>query len=216
MRTQNCREKIHKTAEKCGLSPETVAEIDRVSGFANDKPQICGLTTDAIKPLMKISDPEKQKEAISLVEKSLNRKTPTGGVIKKRITKPEVEKIVKKVDPTAIPEKQPVLKAIENPATAPKFKSFLEDDPAPAKEESIKAYTLADKVAGIPAPIVTAPQPLEKPKDINYYADGLFDKFGEVTKKEVMQLMKDNPTWKKKADVFYFGVQALVDVKKKK
>jgi hypothetical protein len=105
MRTQNCREKIHKTAELCHLSPETVAEIDRVTGFVKDNPSICGLSTDAIKPLMAISDPEKQQEAISIVEKSLNRKTPTGGIIKKTFTKPEVKKIVEKVVPTEKPKK---------------------------------------------------------------------------------------------------------------
>jgi hypothetical protein len=109
MRTQNCREKIHKTAEMCDLSPETVAEIDRVTGFVEEHKELSRLTTDAIKPLMKISDPEKQKEAISHVEKALNRKTPTGGAIKKRLTKPEVEKIVEKVSPSEIPNPKPTI-----------------------------------------------------------------------------------------------------------
>jgi hypothetical protein len=107
MRTQGCREKIHKAAELCGLSPETVAEIDRVAGFVKENPQICGLTTDAVKPLMAIPDPEKQKEAISHVEKALNRKTPTGGTYKKKLTKPEVEKIVEKVLPSEKPKTEP-------------------------------------------------------------------------------------------------------------
>jgi hypothetical protein len=119
MRTQACRDKIHKTAKGCGLSPETVAEIDRVTGFVDEHPeapQICGLTTDAIKPLMAISDPEKRQEAISLVEKSLNRKTPTGGTIKKRLTKPEVEKIIEKVSPALEPEFSGVATVVKHAA----------------------------------------------------------------------------------------------------
>ena len=104
MRTQQCRDKIHKTAELCGLSHETVAEIDSVTGFVEEHPSICGLTTDAIKPLMKIPDDDKRQEAISHVEKTLNRKTPTGGIIKKRLTKPEVEKIIEKVLPSEKPK----------------------------------------------------------------------------------------------------------------
>ena len=107
MRTQACRDNIQKAAEICGLSPETIKEIERVSGFVKDHPEaphICVLTTDAIKPLMAISDPEKQQEAISIIEKTLNRKTPTGGIIKKRLSKPEVEKAIEKVSPTLKPE----------------------------------------------------------------------------------------------------------------
>lgn len=107
MREQACREKIHKTAELCKLSPETVAEIDRIAGFVKENPALTHLTTDAVKPLIAIPDKDKQKEAISIVEKVLNRKTPTGGIIKRRLTKPEIKKIVEKVLPSEKPKTEP-------------------------------------------------------------------------------------------------------------
>jgi len=106
MREQWCRQQVDKIGEKCDLAPETVKEIKKVAGFVEDHPALASSSTKAIEPLMKIKDPEIKEKAISAAEKILKRKTPTGGIIKKRLTKPEVEEIIEKVSPPEI--KKPI------------------------------------------------------------------------------------------------------------
>jgi hypothetical protein len=98
-RTQGCRKHIDKTARICHLKAETVKEIQRVLDFCEKHSEISDLSTDAVTPLMAIQDKEIRGKAISLVGNALNRKTPTGGNIKKRLTKPQVEQIVERVLP---------------------------------------------------------------------------------------------------------------------
>ena len=109
----------------CNLAPETVAEIDRVTGFVEEHKDLSRLTTAAIKPLMRIKDPEKRQEAVSIVEKTLNRKTPTGGVIKKRLTKPEIEKIIEKVLPSETPKIDAAIVSTPVPVVKPEPKPLI-------------------------------------------------------------------------------------------
>ena len=73
--------------------------VQKVLEFVEDHPQISDLSTDAAKALMDIPDPIIQQKAISHIENALTRKTPRGGSYKKRLTKPEVEKVIKTVSP---------------------------------------------------------------------------------------------------------------------
>ena len=128
MRSQECRKHIQKTGKVCKLSEKTMDEVQKVLEFVEDHSQISDLSTDAAKALMDIPDPVIQQKAISHVANALNRKTPTGGTYKKRLTKPEVEKVIKKVLPPenvkkescvlkpSVPEKEPEKK---KPLTRP-------------------------------------------------------------------------------------------------
>jgi hypothetical protein len=104
MRTHYCRIKIVEGAgEKCDVSPDTISDLKKVLEFVEKHSDLQGLATRPIKALMSIPDPEIQEKAILHVEKTLNRKTPTGGKYKKRLTEPEVDNIIKKVSPP-VPE----------------------------------------------------------------------------------------------------------------
>jgi hypothetical protein len=81
-------------------------EVQRVLEFVEDHSEISDLSTDAAEALMKIPDPIVQQKAISHVANALNRKTPTGGSYKKRLTKPEVEKVIEKVSPPETVKKE--------------------------------------------------------------------------------------------------------------
>jgi hypothetical protein len=124
MRSQECRKHIEKTGKLCHLKPETIKEVQKVLDFCYEHPEVSDLSTDAAEALMKIPDPEIQQKAISAVGKTLNRKTPTGGTIKKRLTKPEVQKVIKKVSPPEIVKKEPaVLHPNLKPAEEPEKKA---------------------------------------------------------------------------------------------
>ena len=151
MRTQACREKIHKTAEMCDLSPETVAEIDRVTGFVEKHKDLSRLTTAAIKPLMRIKDPETKEKAISYVEKVLNRKTPTGGTYTKRLTEPEVEKIIEKVSPPENPKTEiPVIPASQPAPVVPAVPAPEQTVPRTPAFWTPRIKTVRSIVGGVP------------------------------------------------------------------
>lgn len=193
MREQACRERIHKTAELCNLSPETVAEIDRVAGFVKENPSLTHLTTDAVKPLMAISDPEKQQEVISLVEKSLNRRTPTGGVIKRRLTKPEVLKTIEKVLPS------------ENPKTETCV--IFPAPTLPAPDIEYEPHVVAP---------VTSPIPLkQKVSAQEFYAAELFKTWGRSLDTFLITIRSDQPGLSE-GRILYDGVLALAEAKKKR
>ena len=210
MREQACREKIHKTAELCNLSPETVAEIDRVAGFVKENPTLSHLTTDAVKPLMAISDPEKQQEVISLVEKSLNRRTPTGGVIKRRLTKPEVLKTIEKVLPSENPKTEscdvsPTLSGVKPavPPTSPQF---------PVEKLTVPEVEYEPHVV---AP-VTSPIPIkQKVSAQEFYAAELFKTWGRSLDTFLITIRSDQPGLSE-GRILYDGVLALAEAKKKR
>ena len=229
MRTQACREKIHKTAESCGLSPETVAEIDRIAGFVKENPQLCGLTTDAVKPLIKISDPEKQKEAISHVEKTLNRKTPTGGTYKKKLTKPEIEKIVEKVLPSEKPKSEPrvisptVSEIKPKPASTsgsyqPGELTRTNLPPQPSLAAQQKAKEAEVDANGF---FVTTPAPADPIKAksalMEELAEELLALYPQNFQTTVTDIIRAHNTPTSKygvKDAFYYGIQALAEKKK--
>ena len=83
--------------------------------------------------------------------------------------------------------------------------------PLPTLEIIGGCRTLTQAEAGEPVPPVTAPQALEPKKDKHFYANGLYSCLGLVTQKEMAQIKKERPLWKTNADVFYYGVQALLE-----
>ena len=224
MREQACREKIHKTAELCKLSPETVAEIDRIAGFVKENPSLTHLTTDAVKPLIAIPDKEKQKEAISIVEKVLNRKTPTGGVIKRRLTKPEIKKIVEKVLPSEKPKPEPcddspALSEVKpKPSTSGSYQpgelTRTNLPPQPSLAAQQKAKEAEVDAHGF---FVTTPAPADpakaKREQMETLAEELLGYYSPTIQAMVAEIMREHPSYKVK-DVFYFGVQALAERKK--
>ena len=136
MRTQYCRIKIVEGAgEKCHVSPDTISDLKKVLKFVEEHPGLSELPTSAIKPLMAIPDSQEREKATSSVSKALkSKKNPATGKFTKRVTEKDVLKTIEKVAPSALPEPQPVLKAIENPTAAPQ--------------------TLADKIKEPPAPVL--------------------------------------------------------------
>jgi len=94
MRTQWCRSHIRETAEKCGLDDYTVARVERVTEFVEKHPQFCDCSTDAIEPLIKIRFDNLRDTAISLAEKRLSEKTPTGGKKHKSLTRDQIKQII--------------------------------------------------------------------------------------------------------------------------
>jgi hypothetical protein len=97
MRTQECRLNIDKAADACGLDDETVRQVKSVADFCEDKPEISGLSTNAVMPLIRIQDEDIRDKAISSVSNSLKLgKHPiTGKFLKKnRLTERDITKII--------------------------------------------------------------------------------------------------------------------------
>jgi len=58
-------------ADACGLDDETVRQVKSVADFCEDKPDMSGLSTRAVMPLIRIQDEDIRGKAISSVSKSL-------------------------------------------------------------------------------------------------------------------------------------------------
>jgi hypothetical protein len=65
----------------------------------------------------------------------------------------------------------------------------------------------------MPAPITSQDPEKQRSSARNYYAKEFYKLLSDLTKKDITNLLSNNPTWELK-DVFYFGVQALIDKKK--
>ena len=70
MRTQDCREKVDWLVAHCGLSEESKRELSEAWDFCECNPEISGLSTNALRPLIREKDPEIQAEAISAMRKA--------------------------------------------------------------------------------------------------------------------------------------------------
>jgi hypothetical protein len=150
MRSQECRKHIQKTGKVCKLSEKTMDEVQKVLEFVEDHSQISDLSTDAAKALMDIPDPILQQKAISHVENALNRKTPTGGTYKKRLTKPEVEKVIKKVlPPETVKKESCVLKPSD---------SEKEPEPTKTKPSDAFCYQPGEAPKASDAPVLSLAQ----------------------------------------------------------
>ncbi len=81
MRTQECRGKIDWIIEHCeGLNAETIRELKNAQEFCDIHPEISGLSTHAVQPLIRAKDPEVRDMAIEFVGKSLESgKNPVTG-----------------------------------------------------------------------------------------------------------------------------------------
>ena len=139
MRTQYCRQHIKKTAQECDLGDDIVSEVERVDKFCSSNPAFADCATRPIYRLITEKDEEVRNKAISLAEKSLKEETPTGGIVRTRLTEPEIiifirkarrelrgesgeeKKVEKKpTDPTAI------INAIEDEALRAKVAAYRE------------------------------------------------------------------------------------------
>jgi hypothetical protein len=58
-------------ADACGLDDETVRQVKSVADFCEGKPEISGLSTNAVMPLIRIQDEEVRDKAISSVSNAL-------------------------------------------------------------------------------------------------------------------------------------------------
>ena len=208
MRAQACREKVHQIAEACGLAQETVDEIDKVSDFVKEHPKLCRLSTDAAKALMRIPDKETQQKAILGAENKLNRKTPTGGIIKKRLTKPEVKKIIEKISPSEKPEN---IKTDENGffVLTPEPKPRESGSFAPAKgsipvTDRPPQPSLAAQLKGEPE---KTPEQAKR-DEMNRLADALLELMPKPIQLIVTDVMREHPSYKSK-DVIYYGIECL-------
>ena len=172
MRVQWCREHIDEVVENCGLGESTKSDVKQAAKFCASVPEISNCSTDAILALIRIRDEPVKNRAISLARIALIDATPTGGKIQKRMTKPEIKKIIQKAELEIRGELTEQYK--EEKKTAPKKPSYNGtpqpgDYPAP---DAPVAQTLKEKYGGndrfvgvnetIPAPVkesLTTPNP---------------------------------------------------------
>ena len=100
MRTEYCRTHVVGDIEKFiaeGCLSEAVArELEKDQAFREEHPEIANasLSEGTIRPLRREQDPKIQAKAISIAEKRLNLKTPTGGKINKKLTANDVKDIL--------------------------------------------------------------------------------------------------------------------------
>lgn len=97
-RTQWCREHIDKTAEECGLGPDTVMEVKKAAAFCDENPTFVDCGTKAIMALIRVKDDPVRERAISHAQNALNDTLPTGGKKKKSLTEREVKKLIERAD----------------------------------------------------------------------------------------------------------------------
>lgn len=190
--------KWEKNPNWCKKSGRTVEEIEKYQNLLKELEEmgvlkervICALPRSTAQPLMEISDPNKQKEAISEVAKALNRKTPTGGTYTKKLTKPQIEKFVEKV----------------LPSETPKIEAPIVSTPIP----DVKMTPATFK----PAPITSQDPEKQRRAEKYYHAEELLERLPTDIKLLVTDIIQDNPSWKV-ADAFYYGILALSKMKKK-
>lgn len=89
---EKCRTAVIQINEYIDL----VADLEE-KGIDKDVTYVT-LPENAARPLFGIRNDEKRAKAISHVENALTRKTPTGGQYTKKLTKSDVEKIVRDID----------------------------------------------------------------------------------------------------------------------
>jgi hypothetical protein len=98
MRSQWCREHIDKTAEECGLGPDTVSEVKQAAKFCDEFPTFVDCGTKALMALIRVKDEQVRDRAISLAQNALNASTPTGGKKQKSLTEREIKKLIDRAD----------------------------------------------------------------------------------------------------------------------
>jgi len=203
MRTQYCRIKIVEgdAGEKCNVSTDTIDDLKKVLLFVEDHPDLEGLATRPIKALMKIPDPEEREKALSTVEKALkSKKNPNTGKFAKRVTESDVLKTIEKVAPSAVaPATVAPVPVVPAPVSVPV--------PIPAP-----VLTPAKFAA---APIISTDPDKQKRSEQHWYAEQFLDRVSSATKTMVVDIMRDNPTWKP-ADLLFYAITALSESKKKR
>jgi len=228
MRSQWCREHIDETAEHCGIDESTVSEVKQAAQFCVEHPEYSDCSTMAILVLIRYPDMAVRDNATLSIKKSFDSgKHPlTGKIIKAKIlTAKEVKKILekeeialrgevvkvikeaKKAEPAPVVKPEPAKPSpagqtlTEKMAAQPQQPVFYKPDPAPVSE-----------IVPIPAPITSQDPEKQRSSALNYYAKEFYKLLSERTKKDITDILTDNPTWEVK-DVFFFGVQALIDKK---
>jgi hypothetical protein len=205
-RLQYCRKHIDDVAEACDLSKSTVLEVKQASTFCDDNSEFSELPTSAILTLIRVSDDLVKERAISSISKALEskRNPVTGKIIKdvKGLTAKDIKKIID-IACTEI--------RMERPPEDPPVKS--EEKKESPKKEVPPAVQ--------PAPPKTSPatptiEDVEKHKRerMEALATELLGMYSPTIQAVVSEIMRDHPSYKVK-DVFYFGIQALAEQKKK-
>jgi hypothetical protein len=202
--------KWEKNPNWCKKSEKTAQEIERYQTLLKELEEmgvlkervIRAIPRSAAQPLMAISDPEKQKEAISDVANALNRKTPTGGAYKKKLKKPDIEKIVEKV----VPPETKKFDGSRSFAPAPHSIPVTDRPPQPSLAAQMKGEQ--------PAPIQTAAPAVSqdpvkaKAVEMNRLAEALLELMPKSIQLIATDVMREHPSYKVK-DVFYYGIEAL-------
>lgn len=96
MRTQNCREKIDWIVENCPIGDDAKREIKKAAEFCEVHPEISGLSSHAIQPLIREKDKEVKELAIPLVKSLLQKETPSGKKVYKKLTEKQVREVIDK------------------------------------------------------------------------------------------------------------------------
>jgi hypothetical protein len=127
MRTQECRERIDKAAEYCGLADSTVRQVKQAAEFATLHDEISSLPTNAVLALARIKNSKLQKTAIDRTANILK----TG----QRPTEKEIRDLVtvirQDMGQKATPKAPPLQKVINQMRDNPPAKPPIESTTAP-------------------------------------------------------------------------------------
>lgn len=220
MRTQYCREHLTpEVAEACNIDKQIVIDTHKAATFCDAHSEFSQFGTDSILTLMVYPDATVRDNAILSIKKSLDLgKSPlTGKILKvKRLTTNEVKKVLEKEEIELrgeIVKKIKQEKKVEPVAELgiePKTELISikpESAPAPAPVLTPAKFTAA--------PIISQDPDKQRRAEKYYHADELLERMPASTKVMVTEIIQEHRDWKA-ADVFYYGVQALAESKKKR
>ena len=97
LRTQDCRERLAWILAHCPIGEDGKREIENALKECAAHPEISGLSTHAIQPLIRERDPEIKEKAISSISKALESgKDPLTGKFTQKITEKDVQRVIGK------------------------------------------------------------------------------------------------------------------------
>jgi len=109
-RRDRCRQVSPEHLRACGVSEQTIKELEQTRLFTEEHPQICESSTEAIKTVMKIPDEETKGKVISHIESRLEKgQDPITGKFSKKtgVTAKQVKQVIAKIAPTPTPTPTP-------------------------------------------------------------------------------------------------------------
>lgn len=236
MRSQWCREHIDEAAENCGLEASTISDVKQAAKFCAAASEFSECSTNAIITLIRIrDDPVRDKAILSVSNALKSGKHPlTGQFLKdKRLPEKTIKKVIRQVEQEVRGELTEKYKADIASAGFPENVPPAEVTiPLKGDPDAPPQPSLAAQLAGVSVPEVTTPGPVpmtfaekqailvKEPGEVTDPAAALKERriilagqllacYSDRVQLMVKDLMRENPSWKTVADVFYFGVECL-------